>query len=389
MHNTRLTLPSAFPTEFAEWPDGYSWSGTLSTEADGGGGSTCVVASTSSSVAFPSYPQPPVTMITRDDGIPDNEGLLFKPSYVIETIGMFLAAFTDVPAWVSCSPCPLPAPALEALTVRFVTDTSTSYEGSGNGAATPSPAAATPSSTQPKATSTTPASPSATKSSQPQATAGSKTPTPNSQSQSQAPSPAATSAANPAPSNSQPPESHSASAGSTQQGSGANSGAGGVSSQNSPATEVYTIVSQGSSGPQTLTITGTHVSVVVATVGQVYTTVVAGPSGSTTLTAVKPGSSITGSASVSLSTTEVVEADGTTRTLTVIAQPLASAGATTYTVIQTDTSGTSTMTVVGVTPEQTQPSAGLQNDAVSASGWRDVVLLGVALLVHFGCSLVL
>jgi hypothetical protein len=138
-----------------------------------------------------------------------------------------------------------------------------------------------------------------------------------------------------------------------------------------------------------MVITATDLSVVVATIGQVYTTVVAGPSGPTTLTAVKQGASITGSASAMLSTTEVVQADGSTSTFTVFAQASASSGATTYTVIQTDISGTLTRTVVGVNPEETQPPASLQNEAVLAGSRREMVLMAAMLLISVSVGILL
>ncbi len=458
-----LILGSAFPTEFMQWADGYSWAGTLSTEAAGADASTCVVASTSTYVPFASYPQPPVTMITRADGIPDPGGVLFKPSKVIELIGPYVATFTDQAAWVSCSPCSLPAPVLEALTVRFVTDTSTSYEGSNGGgvgtsSTTPKTTTTQPKSTttqpkstttepkstttqpkstttepkstttqpkstntqpkstttsqsksttisqpqsttvsqpkstttQPKSTSATPASSSAGQSSQSPKPSTTATAAPGSQSHSQSSSPASASAQSSNSPQSQSQGSSAAGGGSTQSTPSQNSQTNGPSSESSPSSDVYTIVTQAGSGLTTLTVTGTQVAVVVETIGQVYTTVVPGPSGSMTLTAVKPGASITGTAAALMYTTEIVGPQGSTRTVTAIQQLVSSTvGETVYTVVQTFSSGTYTMTVAGVEPANTSPSAGLQSDAVGRVEGRNLVLMGMMLLMSFAIGVAL
>ena len=110
-----------------------------------------------------------------------------------------------------------------------------------------------------------------------------------------------------------------------------------------------------------------------------------------TLTAVKPGSTITGSAANMVYTTAVVGVDGSTRTVTAIAQAQVSTslGQSIYTLVETAESGTSTIMVAGgVEPANTSPSAGLQNDAFRAGGGRNVVL-GMALLISLAFTIVL
>lgn len=128
---------SAFPTTFIEWPDFYTWNGTLLT-TDSHGETICSTATdTEASVIIDYWTQySTAVMPTHPVYGSDPQGLLFTTYYLeMGGYGMHASLYSDDGAFQSCTPDPNVAPANAEMTARFITATSVSYEG---GSSTPS-----------------------------------------------------------------------------------------------------------------------------------------------------------------------------------------------------------------------------------------------------------
>ncbi|KAI9766723.1 MAG: hypothetical protein M1840_006367 [Geoglossum simile] len=138
-----LTTVLAFPTQFQYWDDGYTWNGILPTKTESDGDTICVSAPSSGSfVPFKSFPQPAVVMPTHTIGIPDPQGILFKPTKYPRGVKIY-KSFTDEGALQTCRLPEHPAVAVAGYSARFIIQTSTVTEG-GNTKGAPSSAATEP-----------------------------------------------------------------------------------------------------------------------------------------------------------------------------------------------------------------------------------------------------
>jgi hypothetical protein len=297
------------------WGDGYTWSGTLFTD------SSCETASESSYVPFASYPQPPVTKSTRTDGILDQEGILFKPTDGYGLMSSYVATYTDIPALQSCSTCPLPLPAQNALTVRFMTATTTSYEGSSVvGGADTGPSKPPPTPTTSVNAYTGPSKPPPTPTTSVNAYTGPSKPPPT------------------------------------------------------PTTpvNVYTVVTKGPSGTSSIIITGTQAPAPTggsAPANNLYTTVIDWSSGTSTILAIS-GQLSPDQATAGNIYTIVINGPGGLTTITGIstAQATSPGPGVSYTVVQTGSAGTSTIVVVGAPVSETAGSTTSASGGLQGSG---------------------